>query len=230
MDRKAMGRACRMNVVESKFDSDVFGYKVGKLEVEDWCAPLETTKQIRLENRNLDVVFVKIPRWVYPEKDAVAVDYRYEMEGSIFSGARASEKVTLTQLPGKSERLRAVARTSFVGSRFFRDRKLAKKAPEMYARWLDGSGSCWTLAGLEETAFLIQTWDAPSVARVSLIAVHPEARGLGIASRLLGCVIGNLNATLWKVCVSAENVRAICLYETVGFRVASASTAYHVWI
>lgn len=219
-----------MKATFSPWDSEVFGRKVGKLDIEDRCAPVAPIKQIRLENQDLDVVFVKIPRWVYPEKEVASIDYRYEMEGSNFGGARASEKVTLVKSLGKSERLRAVARTSFVGSRFFRDRRLVRKAPEMYARWLDEAVSCWTLVGLEHNAFLTQTWDAPRIARISLIAVHAEARGLGIARKLVEGVIGNLDAAIWRVCVSAENVRAIRLYEAVGFRVTSASTAYHVWI
>lgn len=206
-----------MNIIESKFDSDIFGVKVGKLDVFSGDAESFSAKTI------FDVVFVKIGSWVYPKARVSALDHRYEM-GKEDRPPSGCEVTTTDRL----DRLEGLAGEAFVDSRFFRDEKLAAKAPQLYVNWLK-AGTCWVLPKLEGDAFLLQTWDDPYTARISLIAVRREARGLGLGRKLLGGVLGQVQAKSWRVCVSACNLKALRLYQSFGFRVLSASTAYHVW-
>jgi len=213
-----------MNVVESKFDSDVFGYKVGKLEVHDKSDP----GFVRVP---FDVVFVRLENlWRYPAGDVQALDHRYEMGLLGKPSPFSSHSWRVAKVQVKSDRLKEIARASFIDSRFFRDPALAGKAEQLYVRWLEASENCWVLSGFENEAFLLQTWDDPFIARVSLIAVDRGLRGRGLGRKLLEGVLSQVGAQGWRVCVSAGNLKALELYASVGFRVLSSSTVYHVWI
>lgn len=206
-------------VVESKFDSDLFGYKVGKVEVSGGD-PLQRFVS------PFDVVFVKVDGWVYPEIHVEALDHRYEME---LPGRPLSPGGSFIRAPqAPPEALKQLARESFVGSRFFRDERLRGKAPELYARWLEGGGRCWTLPDFADDAFLLQTWDGDA-ARISLIAVRGQRRREGLGRKLMDDVLGSIPTSSWKVCVSAGNVQAVRFYLSAGFKIVSCSTVYHVW-
>ncbi len=206
-----------MTVIESKFDSDIFGVKVGKLNVPSGSADSFSGQT------PFDVVFVRVGSWVYPKARVSALDHRYEM-GKDDRPPSGCEVVPVDRL----DRLEGLAGEAFVDSRFFRDKKLAAKAPQLYVNWLK-AGTCWVLPKSEGAAFLLQTWDAHYTARISLIAVRREAQGLGLGKKLLGGVLAQVPAKSWRVCVSACNLKALRLYESFGFRILSASTAYHVW-
>ena len=219
LGRPAVEWAGRMTVVESKFDSDVFGYRVGKVE-------MGSRPPFWRPHTPFDVVFVKVDEWVYPEVHVEALDYRYEME---LPGKPLSSGGSFIRAPQTPpETLKQLAREAFVGSRFFRDERLREKAPELYARWLEGEGRCWTLPDFADDAFLLQTWDG-DVARISLIAVRGQRRGEGLGRKLMEGVLSSIPAPSWKVCVSAGNVQAVQFYLSAGFKIVSCSTAYHIW-
>ena len=218
LGRSAVERAGRMTVVESKFDSDVFGYRVGKAEVD-------SRDPTQIPYVPFDVVFVKVDGWVYPKFYVEALDHRYEMELPEGPLSPGGSLIRAPQVP--PEALKQLARESFVGSRFFRDEKLRGKAPELYARWLE-SGRCWTLPDFADEAFLLQTWDG-DVARISLIAVRSQRRGEGLGRKLMEGVLSSIPTPSWRVCVSAGNIQAVRFYLSAGFRIVSCSTAYHIW-
>lgn len=224
LGRSVVEWAGRMNVVESKFDSDVFGYRVGKVEVNDLRSPLILPKG------KFQVVFVKVNEWMYPERYVEALDHRYEMEllsGEIPLYPEFSEAAISTVKP---ESLQYTARTSFTESRFFRDKKLVKNASKLYARWFMESERCWVPLDFENSAFLLQTLDDDGFARISLIAVHPDVRGKGVGKKLLLGFLGWAKSTRGvRVCVSAGNLKALKFYTSAGFKIISASTVYHIW-
>jgi ribosomal protein S18 acetylase RimI-like enzyme len=209
----------------SWWDSDLFGCRVGLLSASQ---PL-SVGAIAEENRRLfDVVFVKSEGWAEPRGGADALDHLYDME-LLAAGAAGAAVARRAVLSAPSPRHIEIARTAFHDSRFLRDRRLAPKAPELYARWVAGK-EVHVLEGATDDAFLVAARDEDGARRISLVAVDEGRRGAGVGEALVSGVFRREPAGVWRVRVSARNHRAVRFYENLGFRVKSVRTAFHVWI
>ena len=207
------------------WDSDVFGVRVGLLELE---SPLP--RSLAVVEANLgkcDVVFVKAPGWHEPEGVA-ALDHTYDMELS--GSAVPSDAAVIAVDPPRAAHAE-IAATAFPDSRFNRDPRLAKLSGAFYRKWLSGNGVLYALDALVDDAFLFVSVDRDGAGRISLIAVFEKSRGIRIGEALVRGVMHALRGlTTWRVRVSSRNVRAIRFYEALGFKVKSVQTAFHVWV
>jgi GNAT superfamily N-acetyltransferase len=209
----------------SKWDSEVFGIKVGVLITE---APV-AVEDVRNANRGVfDVVFVKAGGWVDPDGLAAAVDHLYDME---IEAPRPRPRVRILAralLSPPRPRHLEIARTAFSDSRFLRDGRLREMAPGLYSRWVSGK-MLHVLDGHADDAFLLASRDADGARRIALVAVDDARRGAGIGDALLAGALSLEPPALWRVRVSVRNHRAVRFYESAGFRVSGVSTAFHVW-
>jgi len=204
----------------SKFDSEVFGVRVGRLRVQS----TPDSSDVRVANADfLDVVFVTSEGWHEPS-DAVAVDWRFDMEAS---APQVQEFISVGPPDvARMEEVLELAGSAFSDSRFLKDQKLSGRAGDFYRRWCSDAAADGRLLACVSgpPAFYVLKREVDSV-RVELIAVSAEARSQGIGRRLLSGVMGAYR----RIRTSARNYRAIRSYESSGFRVESVSTAWHVW-
>lgn len=224
-----MGRPGGMRAEFSKWDTELFGYKVGILK----CKKDPVIQEIRKENQDFDVVFVKSDKWLDLHEDVDALDYLYDME-LVFSpslGWWPSHPVEYISKPSESHL--KLAKGAFKDSRFFRDKKLANKTPDVYGRWLREGGDLYVLPDpAQDLAFIVVNKDEPKILRIALVAVAESYRTFGRGRSLVQGVIEKLysETNTWRVKVAARNTSAIRFYEAIGFRVKKAMTAFHVWI
>lgn len=217
-------QADNLQAVPLPWDSEAFGVKVGLLQL-DGLAP--RTLDVAEANRDLDVVFVKMPGWHEPQ-GAVAIDYTYEMESSGPVYPATCKVVELsTPKPAHVE----ISRSAFPDARFNRDPKLKRQVGAFYEKWLSGDGKLYALDALVDDAFVFVSVDPDGVGRISLVAVFDKSRGISYGGALVRGVMALRHRDLlsWRVRVSSRNFRAIRFYEKLGFRVKSVQTAYHVW-
>ena len=206
------------------WDSETFGVRVGRLELS---APLPRSLAIAEANLGkFDVVFVKAPGWHEPS-GVVALDHTYEME---FSGDAPVSDAGLVALVAPRQAHAEIAASAFPDSRFNRDPRLSWKVGAFYSKWLSGVGILYALADLVDDAFVFVSVDKDGAGRISLIAVFEKSRGISIGGNLVRSVMMlRRDLRVWRVRVSSRNARAIRFYETLGFKVKSVQTAFHVW-
>lgn len=213
----------------SDFDTQVFGRRVGTLELSAGSS----IRQIRKGNQGyFDVVFVKCEGWVIPDDPVVALDYRYDMENScpkvdLRTSDESNARLLDHPLPGHLD----IVKTAFADSRFLLDPKLASSAPDFYTIWLSHCRKVYALAPPEDQdAFLALTQDPDGSLRISLVATREGKRGKDLGSTLIRSAFYQEEIERWRVKVSARNYRAIAFYEWLGFHMKSVSTAFHVWM
>lgn len=206
----------------SELYSGIFGYKVGILNVK----PPVYVYDLKEKNWNLfDVVFVKSDTWVDPHGDVVALDYLYDMELETPDG-KESYSHTDEQLASLDHI--KIAETAFRDSRFLRDHILYPDVPKMFAGWISRK-HVHVFAGAEPDAFLYEKRDEDGARRISLLAVRETKRDLGLGKLLVNGVLKTAPFGLWRVKVSCRNHRAVRFYESIGFRVKSVETVFHLW-
>lgn len=212
-----------MIVLPSQWDTEVFGYSVGKLNAGGaQVFPYDIKKAYR---DKFHVVFVKSDGWVDLGEDVKAVDHLYDME---FQALEKIHPFGISEVTATVEHLKLAGR-AFQDSRFLRDSRLKNDTADMYARWLSGK-TVWVLKGAEDSAFLLPDTDPDGARRVSLVAVDEKHRGTGAGRLLVSSVLRTELSATWRVKVSCRNHQAVRFYETVGFRVKSVHTAFHIWI
>ncbi len=209
----------------SEWESSVLGVRVGLLTPE--CSP--SYDDIRdANNQAFDVVFVSYQKWLYPAYGPIGLDHLYDMEAKVSGEKLKTSCVSAISFPSSSHV--AIAREALQDSRFLRDRRLAAKSGDRYVRWIT-EHRVYVPVEAPEGAFLVATDDPDGARRISLIAVAGTYRGQGIGARLVaGVFAAEPTKTVWRVKVSAGNHRALRFYETLGFRVKSVSTVFHVWM
>lgn len=206
----------------SDWDTEVFGYRVGILRLNSY----RFNYDIRKANvEHFDVVFVKADFWMEPDGQVRALDYLYDME--LDAKVPYYGHGPISVVTANASHL-TIAKTAFQDSRFLLDLRLWEMVPHMYERWLMGK-SVYVLNGAEEDAFLLEESDGDKAKRISLVAVKDSLRGTGLGKLLVSSVIRDRDSETIRVKVSCKNYRAVRFYESLGFRVKSVHTAFHVW-
>lgn len=210
----------------SPWDSEVFGCEVGVLQLGE--IPPSKSAILEANIGKFDVVFVKVEGVQFVE-GVSAIDHVYEMSCHEFPDMWQRVADAVQVYDPRPEHV-AISRTAFKTSRFFRDPRISRRTSELYEKWLSGNGTIYALKDAPDDAFMVMSTDPDGSGRISLLAVSENCRGRGVGSRLTLSVIAQLSDTIeWRVKVSSSNVRALRFYEHLGFRVSSASTAFHVW-
>ncbi len=67
---------------------------------------------------------------------------------------------------------------------------------------------------------LVVFYDNQDIAQITLVAVNPRYRGRGIASKIIKVVLNGINKPI-RIITWESNIRAIYLYEKLGFKITS---------
>jgi dTDP-4-amino-4,6-dideoxy-D-galactose acyltransferase len=134
--------------------------------------------------------------------------------------------------------LRAVAGASHRDSRFYYDEHFDRsRCDELYRTWLQRSTEGWA------DAVFVADWEGSPAGYISchlsgtdgsigLIAVHPEARGRGLAGQLVKSALAYFSATEMKralVVTQGRNIASQRLYQKCGFITESVQLWFHRW-
>lgn len=198
-----------MSVQTTEFDSEIFGLRIGWSNSWDGDAC------------GHDLVFVRetFPCAIHPRVDLI--DVRLEMVG------RASDRTEDHSLASVDEKrsVEPLAAEAFSEhSRYFRDPRLASRAPDVYRQWLRNCRETFVVDG----GFLAMSRTERCM-RIDLLAVDPSARGRGIGRQLVQTFLYTAGPPERRVKVEAGNARAINLYSSAGFRIERAESVQHVW-
>jgi dTDP-4-amino-4,6-dideoxy-D-galactose acyltransferase len=137
--------------------------------------------------------------------------------------------------------LERIARTSFGDSRYYRDgRYPAERCGDLYARWIResclGAAELVLVAEAAGSAAGFVTCHARAggeAGSIGLFGVALEARGAGLASRLLGGAqewFRGLPVGAVTVVTQGRNVAAQRAYQRRGFLTHAVQLWYHVWL
>jgi ribosomal protein S18 acetylase RimI-like enzyme len=218
-----------MKAAFSELYTRAFGYQIGSLEVDPPIYPYDV---IQANKDEFACVFVRVRGWWDPTPvgELASLSYLYDMELDLGPWVVPTVHAP-TEIQKASADHLEIARTAFKDSRFLLDWRLNDLASETYARWIAGR-DVHVLKNSPDAAFLYVTdeyvSDEKEASRISLTAVREKDRGLGVGGMLIRSVITKI-CGLWQVKVYCKNYRAVRFYESIGFKVKSVETVFHVW-
>ncbi len=241
-----------MRVQVLEWDSQFFGYPVGRLLELNSTDSAQAVQECVLKS-GCRVVYVGTTE-EKPELSGHFVLNQVELQCSLRNPeewavqatraenetqATGPELVLQSYLGSADESLVQLALQAGWSSRFCVDARFGQAAFErLYATWIDRSCTR-ELADVVLTASLGQGWVGlvtaafnPPTAKIGLIAVHREARGLGIGRHLMAKVARLAAASgcdRLSVITQTDNVPAIRLYERMGFQQSQLIHWYHIW-
>ena len=166
------------------------------------------------------------------------VDVRTDMERALPGNPSGHPSDVSYAQPEDLDELKRIARISHSSTRFFKDRRFPREsAQELYARWIvrdqemGGLLVCREPDSGKPTGYLSVFPEKDSAARISLLAVDPDHRGMGIGRRLLNAAIIAMAPSHMVIRVATQGITppVLRLYEGTGFRVREARIWYHKW-
>lgn len=230
------------------WDSAFFGRRIGRvlptrLRADTWAAAAAQAGRLRVECLYLlaeadDAATVAIAEAAGFALHDIRVTYGRDVGPGLAAPALPHPASVRPAEPGDAPALAAIARRSHAESRFYADARLAPRAPELYATWLDKSlggeadavlALCW--AG--EPSGYLTCHVADGVGQIGLVAVGEALRGRGMGLALVGCALSWFaarGARRVTVVTQGRNRAAQRLYQRAGFLTDSVQLWYHRWL
>jgi dTDP-4-amino-4,6-dideoxy-D-galactose acyltransferase len=243
-----------MRVQKLDWDSDFFGFPVGRLM--EWGGQQSAQSILRLVRDSGCRVVYAASKSLQPGLETHYVLTQVELEMSFAHGpdsasaresgeGREADLHGLTRVVIEKHRgpadaaLRELARQAGWSSRFCVDKRFGRSTfKALYAKWIERSCSV-EIADVVLTALLGQTRAGlvtgtlrPPMAKIGLIAVDSDSRGLGVGRLLMeqfASLAMEAGCSGLSVVTQAENVPAMRLYSRVGFEEVQRLHWYHVW-
>lgn len=233
-----------MGVIELTWDSDFFGYKVGKIEllVPDINKLREVLRQSKANGYKLIYVFLPfsqhIDQDILLKYNGILVDkkitYRYEVQDI------DKNNIILEEYDGDACELYPLAYESGKYSRFFTDEKFGENTFQLlYQKWVENSidriiaDKIFIFRVKRDIVGFVTLKFAINKAIIGLIAVDYEYRGKKIGHKLINCCKKcAINKSLSEILVSTQldNKAACSFYEKNGFSNNEIINVYHFWL
>jgi dTDP-4-amino-4,6-dideoxy-D-galactose acyltransferase len=224
------------------WDSSFFGFPVGMVKAELVSGKVEAAV------READAQKLRCTYLLVPARDPALLDeaqkhgflvrdVRIELERSVLGHPAAMDGLR-HGTPDDLQRLRPIASDRFKGTRFFADDGFsAERSAELYVEWLrqglQGESGWVTLVTNDVHGFVVcQLSTASGTGRIGLIGVASDAAGQGVGSALLagaGALFSNASLVTATVVTQGHNVAAQRLYQSHGYRTATAHIWLHRW-
>lgn len=234
-------------VVEAlAFDSELFGLPIGRVR-----GPVAEHDLVRAreEAAHFELLYLAgarledLPLGAIPGRVGV-VDLRLDLARAPSAPAMPPSVSPLGtgETPAVAA-AQAIAAEVFTASRFFREPRLAPKAPALYRIWVEkllgtGSGDSGARAGVlvarsegaagSVDGFLAYRADGDAQ-RIDLIGVGESGRGHGAGTALMTALAARFPDHPIVVRVSADNVSALDFYLRSGFRPRASDVIVHLW-
>jgi dTDP-4-amino-4,6-dideoxy-D-galactose acyltransferase len=223
------------------WDSDFFGYKVGKLNLSS----TDFLKNESIENHDYELIYIFSENAIEDKTllkiGAKLQDIKIELVRAIQDNLEINNNQNNLELkPIKvfSNNLFDLVLESGVYSRFKQDRRFIKNEFErLYKAWIekalkdDEAQVIGAFVNNELLGFVSLTLKN-GIADIGLIAVHEKARGKHIGKRLLEAAYNyacqNLSKTI-TVVTQETNTPAMQFYLNNGFKIYKRNFIYHLW-
>lgn len=232
-----------MNLVRIlDWDSSFFGFPVGMLKADLVSGKVEAAV------READAHELRCTYLLAPASDHALLDeaqkhgffvrdFRIELERPV-----AGHPTGMTGLrhgtPDDLEQLRPIASDRFEGTRFFADDGFSsERSVELYIEWLrqglQGDRGWVTLVTNDTHGFVVcQLSTTSRTGKIGLIGVALDAAGRGVGSALLagaGTLFSSASLVTATVATQGNNIAAQRLYQSHGYRTATAHIWLHRW-
>jgi ribosomal protein S18 acetylase RimI-like enzyme len=218
------------------FDSDLFGYPVGKF----FWAPSNDESQFLSEAEHFQLVYIfsKTPL-SFSSQDILHVDTKLTYLKTL-DNLQSTEEIKLLEKNSKTkmdphiqEVLHFLALESGAFSRFKTDPRLRQgEFEKLYRLWIKKAMSEGNILMAPEMAGMI-TFDIKGPnAQIGLIAVHPDHRrkswgkNLVLAAETQAAAQGAISML---IPTQEANVPAVKLYSDLGYQLYERSYLYHFW-
>lgn len=251
-----------LTIDKLNWDSELFGFQVGKYCLSNVYNMDTILLNAQREGYRLVYLFSEFPiisnskvnlvdtkvTFIKPLKKDEQIDFKSNIiECSLNTKTASSDidsyfyTVEYNSQQHDYGQLLNLAYNSGEYSRFKLDTQFKQGAFEkLYKKWIDNSISreiaSYTRVFIHDdqiVGFITLNTNDPRLARIGLIAVHPNFRGQKIASKMLqDCeLLCNLNKPDFLSVVSQKNnVAASKLYTNTGFLIQNEIYTYHVWL
>lgn len=228
------------------WDTAFFGCRIARLDPEDLAAAESASTEAWLREQRVACAYLLVALDDQAGLDRARghgfrlIDARVTLEAT---GAPPAEAVSTAGIrpaaAGDTDTLKAIARHGHRDGRFHVDGNFgADRCDEFYATWI--ANSC---AGWADRVFVADDSDGPKgyvtvhrradKGEIGLVGVSADARGRGVASRLLGtarqwCAEQGLARV--SVVTQGRNRAAMRLYQSAGFEVTDIQLWHHRWL
>jgi dTDP-4-amino-4,6-dideoxy-D-galactose acyltransferase len=228
-----------MKIVRCDWDSENFGYEVGRVDLTD-SPHVQHVAKLFSENQSFRLVYLFSDAPI-GLNDLKLVDVRERYGRRLPSSVVSMDSDDIVRYTGGlNDDLLNLALSSGIYSRFKTDENFQNQEFELlYDRWINKSIDrviceevfvC--LKGGATAGLLTIERSSCSEIRIGLAAVHGDHRGLGIGKKLItkgiefGCSLG---CDSFTVVTQGANLPARNLYTSMGFRVLDRKYVYHFW-
>lgn len=226
-----------MNIEKVEWDSDFFGYKVGKINVKD-----ELNYNIDLINFDDYKLVYLFSKFKLQNFDSILLDEKVILNLNLIDQNIENDNNIVSEFKdfSKFPQLLDLAFQSGVYSRFKKDINFVNNEFErLYIKWItnsvvDKKSLVVFIYELDDKILGFVTVDKKSDthASIGLIAVELNSRGQGIGVKLLNQVKNYLlNNGFQKLSLvtQGDNIPALKLYQKAGFYIEEKSFTYHIW-
>lgn len=232
-----------MVVERLAWDSDFFGYEVGKIDLKkhislDFQEFLDSASKFKLVyifskySINYDLIN-RVDEKIIFEK---TIDFQIEENNN-----KGIEVQSFNENDHSLLEIKKLALESGIYSRFYLDKNFKQNEFEkLYISWIEQSinkkiafdvivatDNNKTILG-----FITLNKKNENIAEIGLVAVSEASRGKGIAKKLLNYSFKKakkLGFETIQVVTQNENIPAMKLYESVGFEIKEKTFVYHYW-
>jgi ribosomal protein S18 acetylase RimI-like enzyme len=225
-----------MEIKYLPFDSELFGYPVGAVT---WNNLFTEEKFLNSEKKNqLTYIFSENPI-PFSDPRILQVDTKITFSKKISSTIAVDDIHALSSSEAKVlaepelELLSFLALESGQYSRFKLDPRLSNQEFEkLYKIWIESSLSDGTILISESFQGMITYSLTGNIAKIGLIAVHPDYRGQGLGKKLIHAaesILFDLGIDTLLIPTQEVNQSAMALYRKMGYEVSEKVYVYHFW-
>ncbi len=232
-----------MIVERLTWDSDFFGYEIGKIDLKnnmslDYEEFLKSASKFKLVyifcKTTIDFDhFDKVDEKIILDKNV-----GFEFEDKNNNGIKIQ---SFNENDHSLVEIKKLALESGIYSRFYLDKNFKQKEFEkLYISWIEQSINkkiafdVIVATDVDNTilGFITLNKKNENIAEIGLVAVSEASRGKGIARKLLNYSFKKtkkLGFETIQVVTQNENIPAMKLYESVGFEIKEKTFVYHYW-
>jgi len=229
-----------MNIERLDWDSNLFGYEVGKISIESDDVIIN---DILSANNDFKLIYVESDLPIDKKEFGTCHEkIIYSKHVEVGKTKEVSNNITLEEYSGRlTDKLLNLTYQSGAHSRFRLDKRFYNNEyEELYKKWIENS-----LDGKIADSVKVAKDDSSKIlgfitvkfktndSEIGLIAVDENARGLGIGTLLLDSANElSSNNDCNKIFVSTQknNISACKFYEKNGFKEFETKYIYHWWV
>lgn len=217
------------------WDSDFFGYKVGRIDIGNEELPLPQMDDYKLIYGFSNELIPNWEKYLYDKKTTYFQDLLDESEFNY--------TLNITEFQNQKHNYLELLNLAYASgeySRFYLDKNFKRQEfQRLYKRWIDNSiekVSDYKIFVAEDgekiIGFITVGKKNDGLSDIGLLAVSSEARGKRVATQLIQfakefSLKHNLNKL--QVVTQLDNTPACKLYEKTGFKIKEINYIYHFW-